>query len=203
MKHLTFAALAAPIFALGACVVQAPDIQMAGLIAANPEYNRVVDQCPLNIYQSRTAVGGQAADCDADPGMCLAQCSAGNATACFNAARVVETGEEIGPDGELKFPLFMAACSLGSANACVNAAATVKNGSWAGTRPTVADGDSCQVRTYRRMCEDGAAWGCYMTAQEYRVGSSAVSQSDARFEQFMRRACAVSETSGACQDPFQ
>jgi len=78
MRYLTLTAFAAPALALGACVMQAPDIQMAGMIAANPEYNRVVDQCPIDVYDTRMSVAGEAADCEADPAMCLAQCSAGN-----------------------------------------------------------------------------------------------------------------------------
>jgi len=68
--------------------VQASDIQMAGLIAANSDFNRVINQYPLDVYNTAISVASEAADCSVDPAVCLAQCKAGNATACFNATPV-------------------------------------------------------------------------------------------------------------------
>lgn len=190
------------LLALAACTLSAPEARMTAAISSHPAFGLVIDQCPLDVYATRTDVPGAVADCAADPAACLQQCSDGNAQACFDAAQVIENGTEDGTSQQT-FPLYMAGCALGDSNACVNAGATVKNGAWPGPRPQIADGDSCQLRTYRQMCEDGAAWGCYMTAQEYRTGSSVVAQSEARYESFMRRACAISTSSGACLWEFR
>lgn len=175
---------------------------MTAAIVSHPTFGLVVDQCPVDVYGTQTDTGGAVADCSADPAACLQQCAGGNATACFDAAQVIEDGVEDGTSQQT-FPLYMAGCALGDDNACVNAGATVKNGFWPGPRPVIADGDSCQLRTYRQMCDEGAAWGCYMTAYEYRSGSSVVAQSQPQFELYMRRACAISATSGACQPQFR
>lgn len=205
MKYLFFSMIT---LFLVACEDGAPKnqddaaLQMVSLVAGSARFSTLPQQCPLAVYQTRQSVAGTAADCDQDPAACLAQCVAGNGDACFFAARSIEKGS-VENRSNRTFPLFMAACELGVANACVNAAATVKNGSWSTARPAATQTAQCQFRTYDRMCKDGAAWGCYMVAQEYRRSDGYRAQSDAQYEANMRRACKINSESGACLETFK
>lgn len=174
---------------------------MVALISQSQSFNRIPQQCPLSVYQTRQNTGGDAPDCARNPSACLAQCEAGNANACFFAARTVEKGN-VENRSDSTFPLFMAACEFGIANACVNASATVKNGQWRQARPAAVATAQCQFQTYDRMCKDGAVWGCYMVAQEYLRSDGFRPRSESRYEANMRLACQINSTSGACQDRF-
>lgn len=176
--------------------------KMSSLVALSPSFGRVPQQCPIVVYQSRAMTGGEAANCDQNPAACLAQCDAGNAGACFDAARTIEKGQ-IPNDSHLTYPLFMAACALGEGNACVNAAATVRNGEWSQARPTATQTAQCQFQTYDRMCKDGHPWGCYMVAGEYRRSDGFVPRNASLADASMQRACALDATSGACLDQYK
>lgn len=180
----------------------APALAMTALVAQSKTYGSVPQQCPLAVYQTRQSVPGSVADCDKDPASCLAQCDAGNASACFDAARTIEKGG-VANDSDRTFPLFMAACALGAGNACVNAAATVRNGEWTGSRPAAAGTNQCQFQTYDRMCKDGHPWGCYMVAGEYRRSDGFRPRNDGLADANMQRACALDSSSGACLDAYK
>ncbi|MCF6444452.1 hypothetical protein [Nereida sp. MMG025] len=172
------------------------------LVAADPLLGNVPQICPIAVYDKKPSLGASGTDCTTNPKLCLEQCNLGDDNACFDVAQVIENGGLTG-DGERTYSLYIAGCALGDANACVNAGATVKNGSWANQAPKAAASAKCQFQTYRRMCDDGAAWGCYMVAAEYLRTDGFVAQSDAKYEAALRRACQISSTSGACSDRFR
>jgi len=176
---------------------------MMDRVAASEPFAAIPQTCPLAVYGTRTPVPAPVPDCAAAPDTCLSLCAAGSRDACFDAASVIEQGD-IPLDSHRTYPLFMSACMLGLPNACVNAGATVKNGQWPeGTpRPEAAAAPKCQFETYDRMCDDGAAWGCYMVAQEYRWGGYAA-QDEARYQAKMQQACLLEPTGGACLDQFR
>jgi len=152
--------------------------KMSSLVALSPSFGRVPQQCPIVVYQSRAMTGGEAANCDQNPAACLAQCDAGNAGACFDAARTIEKGQ-------------------------IPAAATVRNGEWSQARPTATQTAQCQFQTYDRMCKDGHPWGCYMVAGEYRRSDGFVPRNASLADASMQRACALDATSGACLDQYK
>lgn len=178
--------------------------QMMRLVASSAVFQKLPQECPLAIYRSKAKVSGPAVDCSANPRRCMRQCEAGNRKACFGAARVIQKGDDNIPNSNrATYRLFMEGCARGDGNACVNAGASIKNTSWPGGKPPAASRANCQFQTYKRMCDDRHPWGCFMTAQEYRRTGAVVAKSDRQFEAYMRRACAISKTSGACRDQFK
>ncbi|QUJ76425.1 hypothetical protein KDD17_16320 [Sulfitobacter albidus] len=174
---------------------------MIGFVAADPVLRAFPQACQTAVYKTGANRPGPVADCTTNPRQCLSQCKAGNRKACFDAAQIVEVSQN--PDDNLAtYPLYMRGCALGDGNACVNAGATIKNTSWSGGKPAAAATPACQFRTFSRMCDEGHPWGCYMTAQEYRRGGFR-GKSEARYETYMRRACKISTTSGACLGRFR
>ncbi|MEM8691576.1 MAG: hypothetical protein AAGG57_06785 [Pseudomonadota bacterium] len=178
--------------------------RMMQLVSESNRFSKVPQQCPLAVYETRSNIPSPVPECSVNPGGCLSLCATGNRDACFDAARTIEKGDIV-EDTHRTFPLFMASCALGSANSCVNAGAAVKNGVWpVSTPPPKAAGTAkCQFQTYNRMCEEGAAWGCYMVAQEYRRSDGFRAESEADYEANMRRACQLNPDSGACLDQFK
>lgn len=176
-------------------------VSMIGFIWSDPLLRSYPQSCPAAIYKTGASSGGAVADCVSNPRQCLNQCKNGNGKACFDAAQVVEAGNS--PDDNLAtYPLYMRACALGDGNACVNAGAAIKNTVWSRGKPEQAATPQCQFNTFSTMCKAGHAWGCYMTAQEYRRGGFD-GQSDAKYEEYMRNACRISQTSGACSPAFR
>jgi hypothetical protein len=174
---------------------------MMSLIAADPVLKAYPNVCPAEIYGSEVNRAGPQLNCAINMRFCLTQCKDGDRDACFDAAQVIEAETNAG-DVLATYPLYMRGCALGDGNACVNAGATIKNARWRGGRPAEASTPLCQLRTFSDMCDAGHAWGCYMAAQEYRAGGHG-GESDGRYATYMRRACAISATSGACTATFR
>lgn len=170
---------------------------MVELVRSDNTLKRYPQACPLSVYQSGTNRPGAVANCKTNPH----QCKSGNRKACFDAAQVIEAGHSA-DDSLATYPLYMRACALGDGNACVNAGATIKNTDWSGPKPKQASTPQCQFRNFSKMCDEGHAWGCYMTALEYNRTGGYIGKSTAKYEQYMRRACKVSKTSGACSPKF-
>jgi len=176
--------------------------QMMRLVARSAQFQALPQQCPLAIYKTKRNAAGAAADCAQNPRKCMRQCEAGNRVACFRAARVIQKGD-LPNKNRATYRLFMEGCARGDGNACVNAGASVKNTSWPGGKPPAAIRAKCQFTTYKRMCDDRHPWGCYMTAKEYLRSDGFVGKSTRQHDSYMRRACAISKTSGACRSKFR
>ena len=175
---------------------------MMRLVAKSPKFQALPQQCPLSIYKTKRNTAGKLGDCAKNPRECMRQCEAGNRVACFRAARVIQKGT-LPMENRATYRLFMEGCALGDGNACVNAGASMKNTAWSSGKPAAATSAKCQFTTYKRMCDDGHAWGCYMTAQEYRRNKGYRGKSEKQYQTYMRRACKVRATSGACLDRFK
>ena len=179
---------------------QSKALAMVGFVRSDPLLSSYPRACPANVYRAGSSGADKVADCSKKPRQCISQCKNGNSKACFDAAQVIEAASS--PDDNLAtYPLYMRACALGDGNACVNAGAAVKNTVWSGGKPEQAATPQCQLQTFSMMCTEGHAWGCYMTAQEYKRGGFD-GQSDAKYEQYMRSACKISKSSGACYPEF-
>ncbi|MBT0956757.1 hypothetical protein IV417_05125 [Alphaproteobacteria bacterium KMM 3653] len=135
-------------------------------VDADPALQAFLSQCPTEVITSLPTSGSNT-DCGLNPTSCYAECKAGDAAACFAAARSIERSD-FKPRSDFTYPLFMAACKLGDANACTNAAATARNGTWITSAPAVATSPACQLETYQTACEAGSFWGCSMEGTEYR-----------------------------------
>lgn len=174
---------------------------MINFVRSGPLLSSFPQSCPASVYKTGSAIAGEVADCTKNPRKCITQCKSGNGKACFDAAQIVEAGNS--PDDNLAtYPLYMRACALGDGNACVNAGAAIKNTVWSAGKPAEASTPQCQFQTFSTMCKAGHAWGCYMTAQEYKSGGFD-GKSEAKYEQYMRSACKISKTSGACYPAFR
>jgi len=90
-----------------------------------------------------------------------------------------------------------------AADGAADAGASVKIPAWPDGKPPAASRAKCQFTTYKRMCDDRHPWGCYMTAKEYLRTDGYRSKSKRQHDAYMRRACAISATSGACRDRFK
>lgn len=174
---------------------------MIGFVTSDPVLRSYPASCPAQVYNTAANRSGAVADCKTNPRQCVSQCRAGNRRACFDAAQIIEAGSHP-DDNKATYPLYMRACAMGDGNACVNAGATLKNTVWSSGKPKQAATPKCQYQTYSKMCDAGHAWGCYMTAQEYRHGGHR-GKSDAQYENYMKRACKVSSTSDACLSQFR
>ena len=176
-------------------------LAMIGFVRSDPVLSTYPQTCRAAVYKTGAGIPGAVADCASNPRQCISQCKSGNAKACFDAAQIVEASSS--PDDNLAtYPLYMRACASGDGNACVNAGAAVKNTVWSAGKPAAASTPQCQFQTFSTMCKAGHAWGCYMTAQEYKVGGFD-GKSEAKYEQYMRSACKISKTSGACSPAFR
>lgn len=174
---------------------------MIRLVSNSASFKSLPQSCPLAVYKTKVNVSGTVPDCFKNPRQCMTLCEAGNRRACFDAAQVIEKGRKVA-DSRATYRLYMDGCARGDGNACVNAGATVKNTVWS-NKPPAAGTAQCQFKTYKRMCNDGAAWGCYMVAQEYLRTDGHAPFSKAKHDRFMRQACKVSRTSGACTPGFK
>lgn len=182
-------------------VQQKKAVAMIGFVRSDPVLSSFSQACPASVYKTGVDRAGTVADCTKNPRQCISQCKNGNSKSCFDAAQIIEAGNS--PNDNLAtYPLYMRACALGNGNACVNAGAAIKNTVWSGGPPKDAATLQCQFQTFSKMCKAGHAWGCYMTAQEYKRGGFD-GKSDAKYEQYMRNACKISKTSGACYPAFR
>ncbi|WP_298261460.1 hypothetical protein [uncultured Litoreibacter sp.] len=178
--------------------------RMMSLVAKSAIISPAPLACPLSIYRSKSNQDGEVANCKTHPKLCIAQCEQGNRKSCFDAAQVIEAARA--RDGnQATYPLYVEGCALGDSNACVNAIATLKNTVWSSPPPAKAVAPACQYKTVKRMCDEKAPWGCYMTAKEYqRHGKNGyVKNSKVKHDRYMRRACALAPKSGACLDPYK
>lgn len=168
-----------------------------------PDIQSLMQQCPADIWRSRQSPRQRAFgprkswrsdECRDSVAKCAKACTDGlNGSACFAAARVLET------DGAAEFRLasrqgFALACALGLAGGCTNSAAYIRTSSLSSDhlssrrRP---DTLSCLRRSFATACEAGHAWGCAMEGQSLRIGEGGpVDLQRARAQ--LGRACAIS-----------
>ena len=195
-----FIALSAPLQAQGA------DPDDLGILveklATVPDMQSLMRQCPADIWRTRQSLRQRmlgprglwrSEQCRDQIAKCARACTDElNSSACFAAARVLET-DQAGRFVLQSRQAFALTCALGRASGCINRAAGLRNSPLASDEFSdrrTPDSLHCLRRSFALACAEGIAWGCAMEGQSLRLGEGGpVDPQEARAR--FGRACAL------------
>lgn len=124
-------------------------------------------RCPAQLMPKKDVEGNYPAERCA-PGKfasCLAQCSGGQASACYWLGFGLQQAKA---NDDAYEALFQRACKLGAVSGCTNRAAGLSKAA-----PTQESAQACAMETFTKACALDEPWGCTMQALHLSQGTGA------------------------------